>query len=437
MRILITGAGEIGYNVARALLEEHDVTIIDEDIEACKHLEGLDVKVLKGNAANATLLYQAGLKDMGLVLAVTRNDEVNIITCIIAGSKGVPQTIARVSNPEYIDQPVKHRRQIGISFMICPELVMAEELARILYFPSMLMNRQLAGGSIELIEFKVSADMAISGPVGDIILPKNCKIVAINRKGEISIPRDYDKIQPDDHIIMISAEEALPAFRKVIHEDEADRKVVIIGGGMVGFYLAGRLEKMGFEVKLIEIDKQRCIDIAEELSGTMILNGDGTDISILKEENVGDADVIFAVTGLDEKNLLSSLLARQLGANKIIARVNKSEYIRLFEMVGVDRAVSPGQVTVDAVLQLLIGGEDVITLSEERMELVEFMAKKRSKIIGKKIVTEMPDGAVVGILLRNNVPIVPDEDCKVEEGDLVFVLALRDSVSKVKKLFAA
>ncbi|HOT06999.1 MAG TPA: Trk system potassium transporter TrkA [Methanotrichaceae archaeon] len=437
MRILITGAGEVGYHVARALLEEHDVTVIDQSHEACQRLEGMDVKVLEGNAANASLLNSAGLKDMDVVLAVTGNDEVNIITCIIAGNRGVTQTIARVSNPEYTDQPVKHRRQIGISYMICPELVMAEELARTLYFPSMLMNRQLAGGKVELIEFKVTESMLLTGPISGIAFPKNCKLVAINRSGEIMIPRPDDTIRPQDHLIMICHSEALPALRSAIHEENSDRKVVIVGGGMVGFYLASRLEKINFDLKLVEIDKERCMVVAEQLSQTMILNGDGTDINLLKEENVSESDVVFAVTGLDEKNLLTALLAKQLGSKKIISRVNKSEYIRLFELVGVDRAISPGQVTVDAVLQLVIGGEDVITLSDERMELVEFATRRRAKVIGKNLLHELPEGAVVGMVLRNNQPIIPDEKFKAEEGDLVFVLALPGAISRVKKLFLA
>jgi len=435
VRVLISGAGEVGFHVARALNREHDVTVIDNDPNACRRLEGMDIKVLQGNAANARLLNQAGLKDMDIVLAVTGNDEVNIITCIVAANMGVSQTIARVSNPEYIDQPVKHRRNIGITYMICPELVMAEELARTLYFPSMLMNRQLAGGEVELIEFRVSEDMPLIGAVSKIVLPRNSKILAINRSGDIIIPTKDTTILSRDHLILICESEALPAIRKYIHEDDKDRKVTIMGGGMVGFYLASRLERMGFDIKLIEIDKDRCKEIAERLSETMILNGDGTDISLLKEESLGAADVVFAVTGEDEKNLLSSLLAKQLGSKKIISRVDKSEFIRLFEMVGVDRAVSPGQVTVDAVLQLVVGGEDVITLSDERMELVEFAAKKKSKIIGKSVIKEMPSNAMVGMILRNNQPLIPDESTKVEEKDLVFILALPSAITKAKKMF--
>jgi len=436
MRILITGAGEVGFLVASELYEEHDVTVIDRDSAACARLQEIDVQVVQGNAANAQLLIEAGVKDADIVLAVTGNDEVNIITCIIAGHMGVKQTIARVSNPEYTDQPVKHRKQIGISYMICPELVMAEELARTLYLPSMLMNRQLADGKVELIEFKVSEDTHLVGPLDEIDLPDNCKIIAINRSGEMALPQSGELIKPNDHVILICESGALPQLRAMLHEEASAHKVMIVGGGMVGFYLASRLEEMGFDLKLIEIDAKRCREIADDLSETMILNGDGTDISLLKEENVGDMDVVFAVTGVDEKNLLCSLLARQLNAQKIISRVNKNAYIKLFELVGVDRAVSPGQVTGDAVLQLVIGGEDVITLSDERMELVDFAARKNAKIIGKNIVKELPKEAVLGMVLRHGKPVVPENDFRIMEGDRVFILALHSAMSKVKKLFS-
>ena len=435
MRVLITGAGEVGFLIASELYADHDVTVIDRDPAACARLQDMDVKVLQGNSANARLLLQAGVKKADIVVAVTGNDEVNVITCIIASHLGVRQTIARVSNPEYIDQPVQDRKEIGISYMICPELAMAEEMARSLYFSSMLMNRDLAKGLVELIEFKVTPGMNILGPVEKISLPRNCNLIAINRAGEIFIPKKDDQIQLDDHLMLLCDSKALPDLRQMLHEAQTSPKVMIVGGGMVGFYLANRLEKMNMDVKLIEQNAERCAEIADKLSGTMILNGDGSDLALLQEEGAGKMDVVFAVTGLDDKNLLCSLLVKQLGARKILSRVNRNVYIKLFEMVGVDRAVSPGQVTADAVLQRVIGGEEVITLSDERMELVDFIARPGAKIIGKIVSKELPRDSLAGMVLRDGMPIVPADDFKVAAGDRVFVMSMPDVVSKVKKLF--
>jgi len=435
MRVLITGAGEVGFLIASELYADHDVTVIDKDPEACARLQDMDVKVLQGNSANARLLLEAGVKKADIVVAVTGNDEVNVITCIIASHLGVRQTIARVSNPEYIDQPVQDRREIGISYMICPELSMAEEMARSLYFPSMLMNRDLANGLVELIEFKVTPGMNILGPIENVSLPGNCNLIAINRAGEISIPKKEDQIHLDDHLLLLCDSKALPKLRQILHESQTSPKVMIVGGGMVGFYLANRLEEMNMDVKLIEQNAERCAEIADRLSGTMILNGDGSDLALLQEEGAGKMDVVFAVTGLDDKNLLCSLLVKQLGARKILSRVNRNVYIKLFEMVGVDRAVSPGQVTADAVLQRVIGGEEVITLSDERMELVDFIANPGAKIIGKSISKELPRDSLAGMVLRDGMTIVPGNDFKVAAGDRVFVMSMPDVVSKVKKLF--
>ena len=437
MRILITGAGEVGFLVASELHEEHDVTVIDKDPVSCARLQEMDVRILLGNAANARLLIEAGVKKADIVLAVTGNDEVNVITSIIASHFGVKQTIARVSNPDYIDRPVQDRKEIGISYMICPELAMAEDLARSLYFPSMLMNRELAGGKMELIEFKVTDDMSLSGPLSEITLPESCRIMVVNRAGEMSIPEKDGQILSGDHLLLLCDSQVLPSLRLVLHEEARTHKALIVGGGMVGFYLAGRLEKMGLDVKLIELNEDRCQEIADKLPGTMILNGDGTDITLLKEEAAGGMDVVFAVTGVDEKNLLCSLLVKELGAKKILSRVNRSTYIKLFEMVGVDRALSPGQVTADAVLQRVIGGEEVITLSDERIELVDFVVKGGSKIKGKALSKELPEDAMAGLVLRNGKSVVPDNGFKMQEGDRVFVVAMPHAISKVKKLFVS
>ena len=176
MRILITGAGEVGFLIASELYADHDVTVIDRDPAACARLQDMDVKVLQGNSANARLLQEAGIKKADIVVAATGNDEVNVITCIIASHLGVSQTIARVSNPEYIDQPVQDRKEIGISYMICPELAMAEDMARSLYFSSMLMNRDLANGLVELIEFKATeVEDVIVAPEESIALEKDTR----------------------------------------------------------------------------------------------------------------------------------------------------------------------------------------------------------------------------------------------------------------------
>lgn len=435
MHIFITGAGDVGYHLARELSGDYDVTVIDQNSRACERLEEIDVKVLQGNAANAQLLMEAGIQDADIVVAVTGNDEVNIITCITASHLGVERTIARVSNSDYIDQPMKDRKQIGIGLMICPELVMAERIVKDLYFPSMVERRRLAGGKAELIELAVAEGSPLEGPIASLELPENCKLAAIKRGEEILIARKEESIRAGDRLILTSDSKSVPKLRRMIHEDTASSKVMIVGGGVVGFYLATWLEKMDFDLKLLEIDNVRCQELAEELPETLILNGDGTDISLIKAENAGSMDAVFSVTGFDEKNLLCSLLAKQLGADKIVARVDRSDYIDLFEMVGVDHAISPGRVTVDAVLKLIRGGEEVISAGREETEVLEFRAEKEAKILGKNAAEKMPKGAILGMIMRGSQPIIPTSETEVKEGDRIFVLALPKVSAKVKALF--
>ena len=437
MHILITGAGEVGFQLANELSGAYDVTIIDQSRKACERLEGIDVKVLQGNAANAQLLIEAGIQGADIVVAVTGNDEVNIITCITASHLGVERTIARVSNADYIDQPMKDRKQIGIGLMICPELVMAERIVTGLYFPSMIERRRLAGGKGELVELNVDKDMPLIGAVPNVDLPENCKLAAIKRGEVILIPNKEDSIKPGDRLILTCDTKSVPKLRSMIHKDTASHKVMIVGGGVVGFYLAKWLEKMDFDLKLVEIDNERCQELAEELPDTLILNGDGTDISLIKAENVGSMDVVFSVTGFDEKNLLCSLLAKQLGAEKIVARVDRSDYINLFEMVGVDHAISPGMVTVEAVLRLIRGGEDVIVIGKDEAEVLELRAEKEAKILGKNAAEKMPKGAILGMIMRGGQPIIPVAETEVKDGDRVFILALPQVLSKVKTLFSS
>ena len=237
MRILISGAGEVGFLIANELYSDHDVTVIDKDPLACSRLNDMDVKVLKGNSANALLLKEANINKADIVVAVTGNDEVNVITSIIAGHSGVPQTIARVSNPEYVKQAVQDRKEIGISDMICPELAMAEDLARSLSFPSLLMNRNLANGLVELVELKATHELNIFGPIENINLPDNCNVVAINREGEILIPKKEDPVQPNDRLMLLCDSKILQNLKEMLHESQSAPKVMIVGGGIVGFYL--------------------------------------------------------------------------------------------------------------------------------------------------------------------------------------------------------
>jgi trk system potassium uptake protein TrkA len=443
MKIVIIGAGEVGYHIAKALHQANDVVIIDQSEEACERANELDVQVIQGNGANVSILTRA-LENTDLLVAVTGSDEVNIVACmaskLIVKDDGKLNTVARVSNPDYIDKPVAKRTQIGIDTMICPELTLASEVAEILSIPYAIGAEYFAEGKVEMMEFAVSdASQLVGKELQELHMANCCIVSALFRDSEVIIPHGEDKIQENDHIVVIGKPAAMKDVRDKFGEKVGGRsKVMIIGGGIVGFYLAKLVSKGEFDLKVIEADKERSTQIADELPNTLVLNGDGTDINLLKEEGVGEMDVVIAVTNSDEKNLLCALIAKQLGVQKVIARADRSDYVSLFEMVGVDSAVSPRQATVSEVLKLTMGQgiETVTTIEGEKAEIIEYTTSKKSKIVGKPLKSvKFPPGAIVSMVVHKGNTIVPRGEYIIEEGDRVVVFALQSANTQVEKLF--
>ncbi len=443
MKIVIIGAGEVGYHIAKALHQANDVVIIDQSEEACERANELDVQVIQGNGANVSILTRA-LENTDLLVAVTGSDEVNIVACmaskLIVKDDGKLNTVARVSNPDYIDKPVAKRTQIGIDTMICPELTLASEVAEILSIPYAIGAEYFAEGKVEMMEFAVSdASQLVGKELQELHMANCCIVSALFRDSEVIIPHGEDKIQENDHIVVIGKPAAMKDVRDKFGEKVGGRsKVMIIGGGIVGFYLAKLVSKGEFDLKVIEADKERSTQIADELPNTLVLNGDGTDINLLKEEGVGEMDVVIAVTNSDEKNLLCALIAKQLGVQKVIARADRSDYVSLFEMVGVDSAVSPRQATVSEVLKLTMGQgiETVTTIEGEKAEIIEYTTSKKSKIVGKPLKSvKFPPGAIVSMVVHKGNTVVPRGEYVIEEGDRVVVFALQSANTQVEKLF--
>lgn len=385
---------------------------------------------------------------MDILVAVTGVDEVNIVACmtaklIIRSHPGWKETktIARVSNPDYIDVPVTSRAQVGVDIMICPELALASEVAEVLSSPSAIDTEVFAGGKVQMMEFAVRPENRIVGQqIKDLKLDDCCIVSAIFRKNEVVIPHGDDAIHANDHMVVVGKPRALEELGRAFGSRETHRnRILLIGCGIVGFYLAKLIDKdENADLKIIEYRKSRCIEVAEMLENALILNGDGTDVSLLREENIEDMDVVLAVTDNDEKNLLCSLLAKQMGAKKVIARADRSDYVPLFEMIGIDMAVSPREATVNEVLKLTMGRgiEKLATLEGEKAEIIEYTASRSSKIVGKSLdKVKFPKGALVTMVVHNDDTIIPRGDTVIREGDRVIVFALSSAVSAVEKFF--
>lgn len=443
MKIVIVGAGEVGYHIAKSLYLTNDVIIIDKDEEACQRVDELDVQVIQGNGANVSILANV-LVDTDLLVAVTGNDEVNIVACmaskLIVEDKKSIKTIARVTNPDYIDKPVAKRTQIGIDTMICPELALASEVADLLSIPSAIDSEIFADGKVEMMEFVVRPENTLVGKhMHDLQLSDCCIVSALFRDAEVIIPHGSDTIKANDHMVVIGKPDAMKDIRGLFGEVSGKRsRIMVIGGGVVGFYLAKLINKNDVDLKIIDNNRERCECVADLLTDVLVLHGDGTDVNLLKEEGVHEMDVVIAATDSDEKNMLCALLSKQLGAKKVFARAGRSEYVPLFEMVGVDSAINPREATVNEVLKLTMGTgiEALTTIESEKADIIEYTASRRSKIVGKPLKNiKFPVGAIVSMVVHKDKTIVPRGDYVIEDGDRVVIFLLPSAVKDVERMF--
>ncbi|HEY9205636.1 MAG TPA: Trk system potassium transporter TrkA [Candidatus Methanoperedens sp.] len=440
MRVIIVGAGEVGYHVAKTLCRNNDVFIIEKNEEACSRATLLDVQVIQGNGADVKLLKKANIEKAELVVAVTGVDEINIVACMtskLLNSK--VKTIARVSNPDYIDRPVSVRETVGMNAMICPELSLASEINQILSIPEAINVVDFVGGKVKMMEFKVIEPNTLIGKkLSESNLPECCIMSAIFRGSELMIPHGEDTILKNDRVVLVGKPEAVEGTRKLFEEEKLKGKIAVVGGGKVGYYLIKLLSQKKFNLTLIEANKKRSEELAQDLPNVLVLNGDGTDIVLMKEENIGSMDAVVAVTNSDEKNLLCALLAKRLGARKVIARADRPDYAELFEMVGIDVAISPIQATVNEVLKFTmgIGIESLATIEGEKGKIIELSAKEKSKIINKKLKdVTFPRGAIISAIVRGEDVIIPDGNQIILADDKVVIFALPDALQSVKEIF--
>ncbi|NMG82691.1 MAG: Trk system potassium transporter TrkA [Methanosarcinales archaeon] len=440
MRIIIIGAGEAGYHIAQNLSKKNDVVVIEKQKDVYELVEELDVQSIHGNGADINVLQSAGVADTGLLVAVTGVDEINILACMAAKllSKNI-KTIARVSSPDYINKPVDSREQLGMDAMICPELSLAHEIAKVILVPCAVNIEDLVGGKVEMMEFEAKNNSITGKKLKDGRLPDCCIITGIFRGGKLLIPHGEDVIQPDDKVFVVGKTEAIDTMRASFGKlKNKDEKILIVGGGNVGYYLLKELTKANHNITLIETSKKRCSELAELFPNVLVINGDGTDLKLLKEENLSAMTAVVAVTNKDEKNLLCSLLAKELGARKVISRADHPEYATLFEMVGIDMAINPLIATVNEVAKftMRIGVEDLINLEGEKANIIELTAKKGSKIINKQLSdVNFPRNAIISAIVKDNDVIVPSGKHTIEPGDKVVIFSLPDAIEKVEKLF--
>lgn len=444
MRIIIIGAGKVGFSLAQMLsYENHDVVVIEKKPLRQKIVEeNLDVQTILGSGASTSVLEEAGVAEADLLIAVTEIDELNMISCLIAKQYGVKKTVARIRNPEYLENTkFSPTTSIGIDLVINPERVTAKMISKLIHVPEAINVEYYADGKVQLLELYIKKDSpVVNKSLIEINFPKPNLIVAILRDEKMIIPRGSDVLKPGDLIFVIAETKNMLAVEKVLGEKRTKvENVIILGGGRIGYYLAKILEKKPVSVKVIDKDLEVCRKISSELNDTLVLHGDGTDISLLEEEDTGKADMFIAVTNDDKVNLLVSLLAKHLGAKKTAAQIRRSDYVPLIEKVGIDVAVSPRMLTAGAILQFIRRGDivSVTLLGSAKAEMIELVVPDSSKIVKKPLKKlKFPRHAIIGAIVRGNDVIVPTGDDFINPGDRVMVFALPEAIKKVEKFFA-
>ena len=453
MYIVIAGGGVIGFHIASLLAEEgQEVVVVEQSEEALENIRRqLDVKTVHGNAATPKVLREAEVDRADLVLAVTNSDETNMITCFMAKELGAGTTAARIRNPGYsgyfvapaksamAPRKIVRPKSLGIDVFINPEAEAAKEIMDILsgFYSTPVEN--FANGLIQIREFRVEGEALVDKALGDIAFPKPCVVAAIVREGGIVMPNADEVITEGDSVYLIAPREFMDELGKMFSQPKRPaRKVVILGGGRIGFLTAEGLGKRGVKVKVIENDLDLCQEIAAQLEETEVQQGDGTDRNFLIEQGVPSADAFVATTESDEINILCGLLAKNLGVPRSLVVINKPGYIPLAEAIGVDVAALPALLAADKITRFVLRGGVIATalLEGQQLEAIEFVTSPQAHIANKKITEAgLPKEAVAGAIVRNELVIIPPGDSVVKPGEHVIIVAPLSAIPSVEKLF--
>jgi trk system potassium uptake protein TrkA len=447
MRIIVIGAGDVGYHIAERLVrEQHEVTVIEKDAQSARRLRGkLDALVIDGNGASIEVLERAGIARAGLFIAVTNQDEVNLIACLLANNYNVPRIVARIRTLQYSKSEWKRNAEkLGISLMINPESVVAEEIVHSVSYTAAAEVAEFAGGRVVFLGYPIGADSPLIGismrTLGAIRGLYRMIVTGISRDGRTIIPHGEDVVQLHDTLYFVCNKRDLPAVTELFGFAERETKnVFVLGGSHVGSEVASRLAAMKYRVKLVERDPELCQELAAKLEAVRIFNTTGTDIDTLINEGLQSADVFIAVTHDDESNILCSLLAKRHGAKRAIALVNQPKYVSLTPALGLDVCISPRLATASAILKYVRRAEVVsmAVIEQSDSEVIEFSLHAGSPALGRPLkLLNMPEGAIVGAIVRADQAIVPAGDDEFLAGDHVVVFSLPEAVPEVSRFFS-
>lgn len=451
MKIIILGAGQVGGSVAANLVnEDNDITLVDSDPTTLQLIsERYDLRTITGVASHPSVLAKAGAKDADMILAVTNSDEVNMIACQVAYTLfHTPTKIARIREVEYLKNTSLFAQEaLPIDVLISPEQLVTDYIKSLIAHPGSLQVVDFADGKAKMVALRAAHDgvlvaHSLSQLKKHVLKDIKYKIFIIFRKGKAIIPNGKTVIKTDDEIFFISSQESIRQLLQVIRNNEKPYKsIMIAGGGNIGLRLAQSLEN-NYKVKLIEFDPAKARYASEVLKKSIVLNGDAADEELFHEEDIDKTDVFCALTNADEANIISSMLAKRLGARKVMALINRAAYADLVQSNTIDIAISPQQATIGSLLAHVRKGDVVVVHSLRRgsAEAIEAIAhgnSSSSKVVGKAIKDiGLPPGTTIGAIIRNEEVLMANKRTVIEAEDhVILIVSDKKHVAEVEALF--
>jgi trk system potassium uptake protein TrkA len=446
MKIIIAGAGEVGFHLAKMLAHEsHDITLIDFDEAKLNYAEShIDVQVVSGNASSIQLLKDCGIGEADLLIAATSIENTNIIVSILGKKLGAARTIARINNPEFqSDENTGYMNDLGIDVMVFPEYLAAKDIHRLIRRSALTDSFEFGEGRLSLTGIVLEDSSELVGK--NLIqlaseLPKSIQftLVAVSRNNQTIIPRGDTFLKAQDHVYFISMPECIGDIIKLAGKEKVEVKnVMILGGGLIGRLLAQRIEQK-YSVKLVEADKAKCFRLADTLSDTLVIHGDGRDVELLEEEGISDMDAFISVTGNSETNIISCLVAKNHGVKRTIALVENIEYISLSQNIGIDTLINKKLIAVHDIFRFVREGqvEHVTSLHGIESEILEFIVPDNSRITRNPIrALNFPRLAVIAGIVRGRKSYIASGDFEIQGGDHVVVFTIPKAIHEVEKFF--
>ena len=451
LQIIIVGCGKVGRTLVEQLSREgHDIIVVDKDAKRVQSLANLyDIMGIVGNGASYSVLQEAGIENTDLLIAVTESDELNLLCCTVAKRVGDCAAIARVRTPDYSREVGYLREKLGLAMIVNPELEAASEAARILYLPTALEIDSFAHGQADMIKVKVPEGNALDGmnliTLGQRIAP-DILICAVEREGQVTIPGGTFQIRSGDILSFAASRSAGKAFlERIGFKTNAVRNAMLIGGGKASYYLAKQLLNMGIHVKIIEIDRVRCEELSVLLPQAVIINGDGTNEELLREEGIERAEAVVALTGIDEENILLTLYARRVSQAKTITKINRITFQDVINSLDLGSVIYPKYITAEAIIRYARAMresmdsniETLYHMFDHRAEAVEFRVDGDSAVTGVTL-KDLPlkSDLLVSSIFRSGKVLIPNGQDMIRKGDTIMVVTTHTGFSDIQDILA-